>query len=148
MRQIDRNNYNACIELKISKEQQKFVSSNVYSLAQAAYEPNLYPLGVYRDEDMVGFLLYYFDDEISEWSMLRFMIDEKFQHQGIGKITVKKFIEYMIDKHGHIKLYTSADIDNISAINLYTNIGFKKKDVFEYEYNGVIHKEFKMEYQL
>lgn len=48
-RKIDRSNYNECIELKISEDQKRFVASNMYSLVQAAYEPNLYPLGIYKE---------------------------------------------------------------------------------------------------
>ncbi len=43
-REIDRSNYNQCINLKISEDQKRFVASNIFSLVQAAYEPNFYPL--------------------------------------------------------------------------------------------------------
>ena len=76
-REIDRSNYNECIELKVSDEQKRFVASNMYSLVQAAYEPNLYPLGIYKDNDIVGFILYDFDDELNGWSMSRFINGEK-----------------------------------------------------------------------
>ena len=46
-KQIDITNYQKCIDLKLSEEQNKFVASNMFSLVQAAYEPNLYPVGVY-----------------------------------------------------------------------------------------------------
>lgn len=145
---IDRTNYNECIELKTSEEQKKFVATNMFSLVQAAYEPNLYPLGIYRNNEMVGFILYDFDDEINGWSMSRFMIDEKFQNQGIGKAALQKFIEFFIEKYGHIQLYTSAEVDNTIAINLYETMGFKKKEVFEYEFGGVTYKEIRMLAQL
>jgi len=145
---IDRTNYNQCIELKTSEEQKRFVASNIFSLVQSAYEPNLYPLGVYKNNKMVGFILYDFDDEINGWSMSRFMIDEKFQNQGIGKATLQKFIEFFIEKYGHVQLYTSAEVDNTIAIDLYEKIGFEKKEVFEYEFGGVTYKEFRMVAQL
>lgn len=40
-RQIDRTNYNECIDLSLSEEQKKFVAPNMFSLVQAAYEPDL-----------------------------------------------------------------------------------------------------------
>ncbi|GAA0084695.1 GNAT family N-acetyltransferase [Clostridium sp. CTA-7] len=147
-RVIDRSNYNQCIELKISEEQKRFVASNIFSLVQSAYEPNLYPLGIYKNNEMVGFILYDFDDEINGWSMSRFMIDEKFQNQGIGKVALQKFIEFFIEKYGHIKLYTSAEVDNTIAIDLYEKNGFKKIEVFEYEFGGETYKEFRMVVQL
>ena len=148
LRRIDRNNYNECIELKISEDQKRFVASNMYSLVQAAYEPNLYPLGIYKDNKMVGFILYDFDDELNGWSMSRFMIDKKYQNKGIGKVAVKKFLEFFVDKYGHQKLYTSAEVDNIIAINLYEKSGFEKRKIFQYEISGVKYREFRMVAQL
>ena len=147
-RVIDKSNYNQCIKLKTSEEQKRFVATNIFSLVQSAYEPNLYPLGVYKNDKMVGFILYDFDDEINGWSMSRFMIDEKFQNQGIGKVALNKFIKFFIEKYGHIKLYTSAEVDNTVAVNLYESMGFEKKEVFEYEVDGVTYKEFRMVVQL
>ncbi|MDK2562401.1 GNAT family N-acetyltransferase [Romboutsia sedimentorum] len=147
-RVIDKSNYNQCIKLKTSEEQKRFVATNIFSLVQSAYEPNFYPLGVYKNDKMVGFILYDFDDEINGWSMSRFMIDEKFQNQGIGKVALNKFIKLFIEKYGHIKLYTSAEVDNTVAVNLYESMGFEKKEVFEYEVDGVTYKEFRMLAQL
>lgn len=147
-REIDRSNYNECIELKISKNQKRFVASNMYSLVQAAYEPNLYPLGIYKDDNMVGFILYDFDDDINGWSMSRFMIDKKYQNQGIGKLAVQKFLDFFVDKYGHKKLYTSAEVDNIIAINLYEKSGFERREEFEYEVSGIKYREIRMVIQL
>ena len=145
---IDRSNYNECIELKTSEEQKRFVATNMFSLVQSAYEPNLYPLGIYQNHKMVGFILYDFDDELNGWSMSRFMIDEKFQNQGIGKAALQTFIAFFIEKYGHIQLYTSAEVDNTIAIDLYEKIGFKKREIFEYEFGGVTYKELRMVVQL
>lgn len=82
LRPIDRTNYNDCLRLKVSEDQRGYVASNEYSLVQAAYEPQLYPLGIYDDDKMVGFILYDFDEEINGWSMSRLMVDESLQGQG------------------------------------------------------------------
>lgn len=147
-REINRSNYNECINLKISDNQKKFVASNIYTLVQAAYEPNFYPLGIYKDNDMVGLILYDFDYEINGWSMSRFMIDEKYQNQGIGKIALKKFLEFFVNKYGHLKLYTSAEVDNKVALAMYEKAGFEKKEVFEYEFEGEKYIEHRMIAQL
>lgn len=147
-KQIDRTNYNECIELSLNEDQKNFVASNIFSLVQAAYEPNLYPLGIYKDDKMVGFILYDFDDELNGWSMSRFMIDVNYQNQGIGKIVLQKFREFFTNKYGHIQLYTSAAVDNQIATALYEKFGFEKKEVFEYEAGGRKHKEFRMIVQL
>jgi diamine N-acetyltransferase len=148
LKAIDRTNYNQCIELKTTEEQKGFVASNIFSLVQAAYEPNLYPLGIHKNNKMVGFILYDFDNEINGWSMSRFMVDEKFQNQGIGKAALKKFIDFFIEKYGRVQLYTSAEVNNTIAIALYEKYGFKKKEVFEYEFGGITYREVRMVIQL
>lgn len=119
-----------------------------FILVQAAYEPNLYPLGIYKDDIIVGFILYDFDDDINGWSMSRFMIDKKYQNQGIGKLVVRKFLDFFADKYGHKKLYTSAEVDNMIAINLYEKSGFEKREKFEYGASGVKYREMRMVIQL
>lgn len=148
LKQIDRTNYNECIELSLNEKQKNFVAPNVFSLVQAAYEPNLFPLGVYRDNKMVGFILYDFDDELDGWSMSRFMIDRNYQNQGTGKIALQKFFEFFTYKYGHLQLYTSAEVDNQIAIALYEKLGFQKKEIFEYEAGGKVYKEVRMIIQL
>lgn len=145
---INRTNYNECIKLSLNEEQGKFVASNIFSLVQAAYEPNLYPLGIYNDNKMVGFILYDFDEELNGWSMSRFMIDVNYQNKGIGKMALQKFLDFFINKYGHLQLYTSAAVDNQIAAALYEKFGFEKKEVFEYEVSGKKHKEFRMIVQL
>ena len=81
-KEIDKTNYEACVLLKVAEGQKRFVASNAYSLVQAAYEDNLYPLAVYDDEEMIGFILYDYDEELKGWSFSRFMIDIKHQNKG------------------------------------------------------------------
>lgn len=78
MREINRSNYEECIALKVRKDQENFVASNIRSLVEAAYEPELHPLAIYDDHHMIGFVLYDFDEGIKGWSMSRFMIGEQF----------------------------------------------------------------------
>jgi len=52
-RPIDRTNYNECIELSVNENQKRFVAPNQFSLVQAAYESNLYPLAIYNESQMI-----------------------------------------------------------------------------------------------
>jgi len=144
LKKIDQSNYLDCIELRISKDQEGFVVSNLFSLVQAAYEPDLYPLGVYCDGKMVGFFLYDYDKELNAWSMSRFMIDKKYQHQGIGRKALESFLEFFKVQYGDVDLYTSAEVENKIAIALYEAFGFQKKDIFEYDAGGNHYREFRM----
>lgn len=148
LKPIDKTNYNDCIKLKLHENQQNFVAPNIVSLVQAAYEPNLFPLGVYYNNIMVGFILYDLDSELNAWSMSRFMIDINYQNKGIGTSALKIFLEFFVKKHGHIPLYTSAEVENYIAISLYEKMGFKRKEPFEYEVDGKKYKEIRMLLQL
>ncbi len=144
-RPIDKTNYNECIALSVDENQKRFVAPNQFSLVQAAYEPNLYPLAIYNKSQMVGFILYDFDEELNGWSMSRFMIGSSYQNFGFGKQALKQFLLFFKDKYPNVStLYTSAEVDNVVAIALYKKAGFKEGYIFEYEAGGIQYKEIRM----
>lgn len=133
LREIDRSSWEKCCDLKVAENQRAFVASNTYSLAQAAYEPDTYPMGIYLNNEMVGFLMWDFDSNEMVWEMCRLMIDEKHQRKGIGEAAVRKLLQLVTAKLGHIVFYTSADPANEDAISLYEKIGFKKNGRIVYD---------------
>ena len=116
----------------------------MYSLVQASYEDGLYPLGIFNEDEMIGFLLYDYDEELNGWSFSRFMIDIKYQNKGFGRKALEKFLEYFHSKFPNKSLYTSVEIDNDIAIKLYQKYGFVIKSSFEYAIEDVTYKEFRM----
>ena len=143
-RDIDKSNYNECISLRVGEHQKNYVASNMYSLVQASYEDGLYPLGIFNEDEMIGFLLYDYDEELNGWSFSRFMIDIKYQNKGFGRKALEKFLEYFQSKFPNKSLYTSVEIDNDIAIKLYQKYGFVIKSSFEYAIEDVTYKEFRM----
>ncbi|EES51109.1 GNAT family N-acetyltransferase [Clostridium botulinum] len=143
-KEIDKSNYNACISLKVGEHQGNYVASNIFSLVQSAYEDELYPLAIYNGDEMVGFLLYDYDEELKGWSFSRFMIDIKHQNKGLGSKALEKFLDFFHDKFPSENLYTSAEIDNEVAIKLYEKYGFNKKNSFKYKIGDVTYEEFRM----
>ena len=145
-REIDKTNCNICIMLKVAEQQRDYVASNEFSLVQAAYEEDLYPLAIYDDDDdeMVGFLLYDYDQELEGWSFSRFMIDINHQNKGYGTIALRKFLEFFHNKFPNEKIYTSVEIDNEIAIKLYEGFGFVKINSFEYKIEEKVYREFRM----
>lgn len=143
-REIDKSNYSTCISLKVGEHQTNYVASNAFSLVQAFYEEELYPLAIYNDDEMVGFLLYDYDEELGGWSFSRFMIDIKHQNRGIGSKALEKFLDFFHNKFPNQNLYTSVEIDNEIAIKLYEKYGFNKKNSFEYKVEDITYKEFRM----
>lgn len=124
LRNIDKNNWEECIKLSVSDHQRSFVATNAYSLVQAHYEENLFPMGIYREDTLVGFLMYDYDNDDDMWGMCRLMVDSKYQNQGIGEASILKLFDIILEKYGHVDFYTSVDPDNVIAIKLYEKLGF------------------------
>lgn len=114
------------------------------SLVEAAYEDGLYPLGIYQEETMIGFLLYDYDETFPGWSMSRFMIGEQFQGKGYGKQAAMAFLEYFKSKHNAEKLYISVSLENTVARKMYSSIGFAEIKEVEYTFLDKHFREMQM----
>lgn len=123
-KEVCRENWEACVNLKVSSEQNFFVAPNWYSILQAEFEDELYPLGIYAGEILIGFLMYEHDLEDDVWGLSRLMIDEKYQNKGYGKAAVIKLLEILKDKLGSISFFTSVEPENIIAKKMYRSLGF------------------------
>jgi diamine N-acetyltransferase len=53
LKEIDSKNFDKIIALKANK----YVASNLYSLAQAKADPTLVPFAIYNDDIPVGFIM-------------------------------------------------------------------------------------------
>lgn len=125
-KEITKDNWEECIELKVSKEQESFVASNAFSIVQANYSVGLFPLAIYNDDTMVGFLMYEKDDIAKDMGMCRLMIDIKYQNKGYGKAAIKELLDLIREKYGSTPFYTSFEPENNVAEKLYESIGFRK----------------------
>ena len=143
-RKIDKSNYWDCISLKVDESQQHFVADNARSLVEAAFEDGLYTLGVYHKEEMIGFILYDYDETFPGWSMSRFMIGKQHQGKGYGKQAVLAFLEYFKEKHSADKIYISVSLENVTARRMYRNIGFTEIKEVEYTFDGMEFREIQM----
>ncbi len=126
LKEIDKNNWEECIELEVEENQRSFVASNSYSLLQSKYEDCGYPMGIYDGETMVGFLMYDLDEDTNEWWMCRLMMDKKHQGKGYGKKAIELFLDLMKKEKGNIAVCTSFEPENTVADKLYESMGFKK----------------------
>lgn len=126
LKEINRDNWEKCIELQVEENQRKFVASNSYSLLESKYEDYCYPMGIYDGETMVGFLMYSFDEDTNKWWMCRLMMDKKHQGKGYGKKSIELLIDLMKKEKGNIVLCTSFEPENTVADKLYESIGFRK----------------------
>ncbi|TDL70635.1 GNAT family N-acetyltransferase [Paenibacillus amylolyticus] len=137
LRPITKENEFECINLKPREDQLDLVASNADSLIHATKEITSKPYGIFAENQMVGFILY--DNEIYNdgyYWILRFMIDEKYQGKGYGKLAIQEVIRMLQERSDCQQIRVSHVPHNITANALYKRIGFQETG--ELEDNGDI----------
>jgi diamine N-acetyltransferase len=126
LREITPENFKQCVNLKVAEGQEKFVASNVMSIAQSKVYPTHLPFAVYAGEEIVGFVLYGFDEEEKRFYLGRLMIDEKHQGKGYGRAATLEVIERLKQIEDCTEIYLSFVPENKNAEKLYESIGFAR----------------------
>ena len=130
--EITADNLEVVLKLKVSKEQENFVSTTAYSLAQAyVYRENAYPFAIYADDTLVGFIMFGCYELRNQYTLWKFLIDEKYQNKGYGKMALALGIEYMKKQYDIKEMYTGVAIDNDVAERLYHSVGFQLTGLIE-----------------
>jgi diamine N-acetyltransferase len=126
LRPVTRQNFEECCDLEVAENQQEFVSSNVFSLAESKFFPEFIPVAIYAGDTIVGFLMYGRDDLDGElvWTLLRLMVDRRYQGKGYGRAALELFIEQMRMKPGCKAIHATVMPGNDVAQNLYASLGF------------------------
>jgi len=125
LKEINRSNYMTCIKLKLTKEQQGFVASNTFSLAQSKYHPECTPYGIFFDDTMVGFLMHCIDEEDDNHWIWRLMIDASYQGNGYAYQAMRIIINDIKKDNSRDRILISFAPGNIVAERLYKKLGFK-----------------------
>lgn len=141
-REITPANFRECVNLKVAADQTTFVASNVYSIAQAKVFSSRNPFAVYAEDQMVGFVMYGFDEDDGRFYLGRLMIDEKFQGKGYGKAATLEVLERMRQIKDCKEVYLSFVPQNEKAEKLYESVGFKKTGELE---EGEVVMRFEIE---
>jgi diamine N-acetyltransferase len=125
LRPITTENWRECIRLAVLPEQQRFVATNVHSLAQARFFPELRPCAIYADETMVGFVMYLRYPDNGRYWIMRFMIDHQQQGRGYGKAAMRLVIERLATFPDCDAIWLDYMPENEVARRLYTGCGFQ-----------------------
>jgi diamine N-acetyltransferase len=128
LREINMENFQECISLKVAQDQEGFVATNVYSLAEAKADSVSIPLAIYDGETMVGFLMYWFDETNGVGWIDRLMVDARFQKRGYGRTAMTEVIR-RLKSHANCRLIrTSFAPENAPAARLYESLGFVRNN--------------------
>lgn len=124
---IDESNFVECFNLKLGKDQDKFVSHPIRSLAQAyVYYNQCTPFGIYKENIMVGYVMVIYDYDEEMYNIWHMMIDEKYQNNGYGTKALELCLEYIRSKpFGESNdIVLTCSIENDHGIHIYNKLGF------------------------
>jgi diamine N-acetyltransferase len=129
---VTAENWRELIKLKVREDQNSFVASNLYSIAEAQFgfedegHWDYYPFGAYADEEPVGFVMYCFNFNHSRFQafVMRLMVDERYQGRGYGREIMKQVLDVFRGKHEIKNVGISYEPHNESARKLYASLGF------------------------
>ncbi|MFG1733006.1 hypothetical protein PAEVO_10880 [Paenibacillus sp. GM2FR] len=127
---IDKDNWEDCIRLKPTPEQEKWIAPNLYSIAEAQFMEGFETRAIYHDEEMIGFVMYGLHPHDDNYWIYRFMIDGKFQGLHYAKPAIRLVLEEIRSSPD-----TTDDVmlcykpENERAERLYSQIGFKEAGI-------------------
>lgn len=139
------DNFEGVIGLKLREDQIGFLENNLYSLAESKVFDYLEPRAIYNDEELIGFMLYYFQpygvvrqmgpgegsheihsDGQDYIYFKRLMLDENFQGQGLGRASMEAAAKYFKEEYPSIAFVELMHyLDNDTGSLLYESLGYK-----------------------
>lgn len=129
-RDITQDNFFECMRLSV-REDQPFVASNAFSVAESKIFPYWITKAIYHQEEMVGFLMYTKNYEENELYLCRLMIDQKHQGKGYGKAALERLREIAMSDERIHKMSLSTNPKNANGIRLYKKFGFVDMNVMD-----------------
>ena len=131
LREITDENAQSVLAVRITPEQERFVTTVADSLAEAAAHPEGNPWfrAVYADERPVGFVMLSWDveprlpDIRGPWFLWKLIIDHRQQGRGHGREVVRQVVE-LVRGEGATELLTSHVPGEGGPAGFYARLGF------------------------
>lgn len=142
IKEIDADNVFDVCELTTNQNgigtiMEEYLCCNAISIAESKYFPEMNPKAIYSEKELIGFFMYQRTKKQTDTATIcRFMIDCKFQHQGLGRKAFQEILAYLRNQ-GVRKVFLMIDDANEIAKKLYVSFGFQftgKIDKDEYYY--------------
>jgi len=126
-KKVTADNWEAVIELELGAGQEDLVASNLYSVAEAQFDPDARPSAIYAGKRVVDFLMYdeqKTNSKAQEASIYRFMIDRKHQGKGYGRAALSRALEKIRAIPGVNRISIRYMPENPVAKPFYASFGF------------------------
>ena len=126
IKEVNEFNRQEILKLRVKDTQVGYIES-VEECLQESEEVSLWrPVGLYRDELLIGFAMYGLWQENGEervW-LDRFLIAADYQGQGLGKQSLNCLLKHIFDEYQCQYIYLSLYDDNQCAFDLYRKFAF------------------------
>lgn len=130
LRTINEENYIECLALKASVENENFVDSVAYSLAEAwVFYKETKPFAIYENNKMIGFVSMYVGEE--NYQIINFLIDDAFQGKGLGTEAAKACIDFLQKEYNAQRISAPVELENVTAQKFWEKLGFVCSDTIE-----------------
>ena len=130
LRQISEDNFQQCLKVHASVQDDSFVDSVEYSLAEAwVYYQETRPFAIYNDGTITGFVSMYVGE--GNCQIINFLIDDAFQGKGLGTQAAKLCIEYLKNEFAARRISVPVNLENVAAKKFWEKQGFCLSDTIE-----------------
>ena len=124
LRDITKKNLFSIIDLNVKEDQKNQVAANSVSIAQAHYSKSAWLKGIFNNDIAVGFVMLDLIKEENKCFLWRFMIDEKHQGKGYGKLALNQVIDWVRSLEAFEEIRTSYVPTKNGADGFYEKFGF------------------------
>ena len=125
LQKITKQNYEQVCDLDVSKEQQEYVACNMWSLVESMFNEGYETRAIYQGDLPVGFFMWV-KENLHKISIWRFMIDEKYQQNGIGRIALNLALQEIKTNTTIKEIEICYDPQNPVAKAFYASFGFEE----------------------
>lgn len=125
--EVNEENFDEVIGLSVAPSQEKFVASNVRSLAQCYIyreDGDVFPMAVVHEDRTVGFLLLEKDVDEGFYLVWRMMIDRKEQGKGFGEEVLREVLRQAKEAPGIDAVRADYVKGNKAMAHLLSKLGF------------------------
>lgn len=126
LKKLTANNWKAVVQFELDAAQEDRVASNLYSAAEAQFDPDARPRAIYAGKRVVGFLMYYVQKtkgKAQKFSIYCYMINRKHQRKGYCRTALNKTLEIRAIP-GVSRISIRYTLENPVAKPFYASFGF------------------------
>ena len=130
--EITKDNWRAATAIRPAEGQDRFVNTTAYYLALCHYgDQGWQPLGIYLEDEVVGFAMWAVDPADQSHWIGGLIIDRNHQGRGVGRAAMRALIRWLESKPRCKQIALSYHPENPVARRLYRNLGFTETSEME-----------------